>query len=157
MNFPRYKLILFFLSFFSVFFSQEEIPIGFQLPEEAKLIPIHDSKCDSSIHRHEFNNQNTCSYDFLYSHLKLEFLLSEKKIIGSNDLYFQTLEWPDTIDIDLASLMIVDSIYFKWIGCEEVVKSNFFFTVGREKESHVPPPPVLIHSVIVLFRDRKVP
>ena len=84
MNLSPYKLILCFLVFFSICLSQEEVPTGFQLPEEVKSIPIYDFKCDSSIHRHEFNNKNQCSYDFLYSHLKLEFLLSDKKIKGSN-------------------------------------------------------------------------
>ncbi len=54
--------------------------------------------------------ENDDCYDFSYSHLGLEFILSERKIIGFNELYFQKQCPVDTFLLSLVDNFIVDSI-----------------------------------------------
>ena len=82
------------------------------------------SHCFSS-----FSQDYRDCYDFSYSHLELEFLLSEKKIKGFNELYFNKTCNVDTFTIDLFSNFTVDSVFV----CNE--KTNFI----RKKNSIIIP------------------
>tara|TARA_Y100000994_G_scaffold87792_1_gene72675 strand:+ start:8378 stop:9970 length:1593 start_codon:yes stop_codon:yes gene_type:complete len=55
------------------------------------------------------DNPRAC-YDLVYSHLSLEFSLSDKKIRGSNKMNFNLICPADTILIDLANNLLIDSI-----------------------------------------------
>ena len=78
-------------------------------------------KCDTLIHSHPKTSMQ-CAYLYKDSHLKLEFLLDEKIITGSNTLKFtysgfEVLKW---MDIDLAATMMVDSVYFQWVDLPDL-------------------------------------
>ena len=49
-------------------------------------------------------------YDYTYSHLIIDFVLNEQKIIGSNTMHFQKKCEIDTFVIDLVNHMLVDSV-----------------------------------------------
>ena len=49
-------------------------------------------------------------YNFTYSHLELDFLIEEGSIQGSNEMYFEKRCISDTIKIELAQNLIVDSV-----------------------------------------------
>ena len=49
-------------------------------------------------------------YDFTYSHLELDFLLEEGSMQGSNEMHFEKKCMNDTIKIELAENLIVDSV-----------------------------------------------
>ncbi|MAQ70412.1 MAG: hypothetical protein CMD23_04885 [Flavobacteriales bacterium] len=85
---------------------------------------------DSVISDHP-NSIKRCTYLYNDAHLTLEFLLSQEIITGSNALEFSYsgCEVLDVIDIDLASTMTVDSVFFEWGGLSDTLtlshKINF--------------------------------
>ena len=93
----QYNLVLFFIFLCPLCYSQSIF------------------KCDTLIHLHD-KTSSECAYLYKDSHLKLEFLLAEQKITGSNTLQFtysghELLDW---VDIDLDSTMTIDSVFFEW-------------------------------------------
>jgi len=82
--------------FNNIFFSQILLFFSFCYQNETSTTQITSLDC----------------YDFTYSHLTLEFLLLEKKITGSNKLFFQKKCLSDSLFIDLSSNFAVDSVCY---------------------------------------------
>jgi aminopeptidase N len=116
----QYNLVLFFIFLFSLCFSQSILQT--------------DNLTDS-----RSQNSRDCIYLYKDAHLQLEFLLAEQIITGSNTLKFTysgCVEL-DVIDIDLASTMIVDSVFFAWDDSSDSLslRENIFFTRENDKIS----------------------